>query len=603
MKERLLFLLKVVLSLLLVFVVCKLVFILVNAGEDKPSMADITSTCRHGLSLDLTISLYIVTIPTLVTIVSIWWNKWQWMRNLLKGYFALISIPLVVGMLADMVLYHFWGIKLEASVMQFLDTTGAAFTSISWLSLLLLLIVGIVACWAIAWLLIRCTPKTMPSLAGSKKIIMTFLMLLLLPLMVIGIRGGIGESTANVGQVYFSQNQFLNHAAVNPVFSFLSSFSSTHRLPEHYFFDSKTCHEMTDSLFFTDSKGTDMLLTTKTPNIVMVIMEGCGGTFTLLNDKADVTPNLTRLVQEGVFFSNCYANSWRTDRGNVSILSGYPAFPNSSVMKISSKCGKLPSIARTLGKKGYYARYIYGGDINFTNTKGYLIGTGFNETISDKDFSLADQQSSSWGVCDEKVFDRAIQVIGDDHKKGTQSMNVIMTLSSHEPWDVPMQRKFDDEELNAFYYLDKCIGEFVDKLKAHQLWDNTLLIILPDHGSRYQSYGYESRITCHIPLIWTGGAVKIQKDIDVLCNQSDLAATLLGQMGIPHEEFLFSRDVLSSSYRYPFATYSYTNHIALIDSTNQYHLYDLQDNRIEEDAYFRLSKALLQRACEDLRDR
>ena len=103
MKERLLFLLKVILSLLLVFVVCKLVFILVNAGEDKPSMADITSTCWHGLSLDLTISLYIVTIPTLVTIVSIWWNKWQWMRNLLKGYFALISIPLVVGMIADMV--------------------------------------------------------------------------------------------------------------------------------------------------------------------------------------------------------------------------------------------------------------------------------------------------------------------------------------------------------------------------------------------------------------------------------------------------------------------------------------------------------------------
>ena len=552
MKERLLFLLKVILSLLLVFVVCKLVFILVNAGEDKPSMADITSTCRHGLSLDLTISLYIVTIPTLVTIVSIWWNKWQWMRNLLKGYFALISIPLVVGMIADMVLYHFWGIKLEASVMQFLDTTGAAFTSVSWLSLLLLLIVGFVACWAIAWLLIRCIPKAMPSLAGSKKIIMTILMLLLLPLMVIGIRGGIGESTA---------------------------------------------------LFFTDSKGTDMLLTTKKPNIVMVIMEGCGGTFTLLNDKADVTPNLTRLAQEGVFFSNCYANSWRTDRGNVSILSGYPAFPNSSVMKISSKCGKLPSIARTLGKKGYYARYIYGGDINFTNTKGYLIGTGFNETISDKDFSLADQQSSSWGVCDEKVFDRAIQVIGDDHRKGMQSMNVIMTLSSHEPWDVPMQKKFDDEELNAFYYLDKCIGEFVDKLKAHQLWDNTLLIILPDHGSRYQSYGYESRITCHIPLIWTGGAVIKQKDITVLCNQSDLAATLLGQMGIPHEEFPFSRDVLSSSYRYPFATYSYTNHIALIDSTNQYHLYDLQDSRIEEDAYFRLSKALLQRACEDLRDR
>ena len=603
MKQRLLFLVKVVVSLVLVFVACKLAFILVNAGEDKPAVTDVISTCWHGLSLDLTMALYIVSVPTLVTIVSVWWDRWKWMRNLLKVYFALISIPLVVGVTADLVLYHYWGIKLEASVMQFLDTTGAAFTSISWGALLLLLIIDIVACWAIARLLILTLPSSMPVLSLRKKWVMSAIMVLLLPLMVVGIRGGIGESTANVGQVYFSQNQFLNHAAVNPVFSFLSSFSSTHQLPEHYYFDSKTCQEMTDSLFFTDSQGTDTLLTTRRPHIVMVIMEGCGGTFTLLNDKAEVTPNLTRLAHEGVFFSNCYANSWRTDRGNVSILSGYPAFPNSSVMKISSKCGKLPSIARTLAREGYYARYIYGGDINFTNTKGYLIGTGFNETISDKDFPIADQQSSSWGVSDEKVLDRAIQMIAQDRKEGVQSMNVIMTLSSHEPWDVPMKKKFDDEELNAFYYLDKCIGQFVDKMKANKLWDNTLLIILPDHGSRYQEHGYESHITCHIPLIWTGGAVKGQKDIPVICNQSDIAATLLGQMGIPHEEFTFSRDVLSSSYRHPFATYSFTNHVAFIDSTNQFFLYDLQDNRTTEDANLRLSKALLQRACEDLRDR
>jgi len=603
MKQRLIFLFKVILYLLLAFAVGRLFFILVNAGKDKPSMTEIINTCWHGLSLDLTIALYIVTVPTLLTIVTIWWSKWTWMRKLLKIYFILISIPLIVGIIADLVLYHFWGIKLESSVMQFLDTTGAAFTSISWGALFLLFVVGIIACWTIARLLIRTIPLSLPLLTGYKKVVMSGIMILLLPLIVIGIRGGTGESTANVGQVYFSQNQFLNHAAVNPVFSFLSSLSSTHHLPEHYYFDSKTCHKMTDYLFFTDSKGIDTLLTTQKPHIIMVIMEGCGGTFTLLNDKADVTPNLTRLAQEGIFFSNCYANSWRTDRGNVSILSGYPAFPNSSVMKISSKCGKLPSIARALAQKGYYARYIYGGDINFTNTKGYLIGTGFNETISNKDFSLSDQESSSWGVCDEKVFDRAIQVIANDRREGVQSMNVIMTLSSHEPWDVPMQKKFDDEELNAFFYLDKCIGQFVDKLKVNKLWENTLLIILPDHGSRYQEWGYDSRITCHIPLIWTGGAVKGQKDIPVICNQSDLAATLLGQMGIPHNDFIFSRDVLSSSYRHPFASYSYTNHIAIIDSTNQFFLYDLQDNRTTEDANLQLSKALLQRACEDLRDR
>jgi membrane-anchored protein YejM (alkaline phosphatase superfamily) len=89
----------------------------------------------------------------------------------------------------------------------------------------------------------------------------------------------------------------------------------------------------------------------------------------------------------------------------------------------------------------------------------------------------------------------------------------------------------------------------------------------------------------------------------VLCNQSDLAATLLGQMGIPHDDFPFSRDVLSRDYRHPFASYSFTNHIALIDSTHQFHLYDLQDKRTADDTYYRLAKALLQMACEDLRNR
>jgi len=588
---------------MIVFLSGKLAFMAVNHGENSLTLTDIVQAIGHGLSLDLTVSLYFISLPVLVIIVSTWWNKWPWMRKALSAYFAIIAIPLVVAVMADIVLYHFWGIKLDASVTQFLDTTGAAFTSVSW-PMLLLILAGIAAgSWAVAILLAGSLPTTLPDLRGGKRTAMTAVMVLLLPLIVIGIRGGVGESTANVGQVYFSQRQFLNHAAVNPVFSFLSSFSDTHRLPDHHFFDEATCRQLTDSLFFTGSEGSDTLLTTRRPHIVMVIMEGCGGTFTLLNGHGDVTPNLTRLSMEGVFFSNCYANSWRTDRGNVSILSGYPAFPNASVMKISQKCGRLPSIARTLSAQGYHTRYIYGGDINFTNTKGYLMSTGFSETVGGSDFPLSDQHTSAWGVCDEKVLDRAVSMMAADRQTGRKGVDVIMTLSSHEPWDVPMRRVFDDDILNAFHYLDRCIGQFVSKLKARKLWDNTLLIILPDHGTRYQGMGYESPVTCHIPLIWTGGAVAAHRDISVLCNQSDLAATLLGQMGISHDDFPFSRDILSNGYRRHFASYSYTNHIALVDSLNHFHLYDLQDQRTHEDAPLQTAKALLQRACEDLRTR
>ncbi|MCH5306614.1 MAG: sulfatase-like hydrolase/transferase [Prevotella sp.] len=600
MKERLFFLLKVIIIYIVIFTLGRLVFFLVNHGSETLSLLDLVETIWYGWSLDLTVALYFSCLPVLAVMVSIVWKRWLWLGTILRIYFMIAAIPLVIAFMADIVLYHFWGIKFDASMMQFLDTTGAAFISLSswWWILLIILFLGASGC--IGYLMGKLVPKQILQLSCRNRIMTIITMLFLLPLMAIGIRGGIGESTSNVGQVYFSQRQFLNHAAVNPIFSFMASLSSTHQLPNYHFYDNDTCQNMLKGMFFTESDNNKCLLNTTRPNIVIIIMEGCGSTFTFLNGKSEVTPNLTHLAQEGVFFSNCYANSWRTDRGNVSILSGYPAFPNTSIMKIPYICNKLPSIARTLSEKGYYARYIYGGDINFTNTKGYLMSTGFNETISNKDFSLLDQNSSRWGVCDEKVLERTIRLMTENKHKGLKSMNIVMTLSSHEPWDVPMENVFDDKILNAFNYLDRSIGDFVEKLKANKLWDETLLIILPDHGTRYQEYGYHSSVTCHIPLIWTGGAVSKHKEIKAICNQSDLAATLLGQMNIRHDDFLFSRDVLSEKYKHPFASYSYTNHIALIDSTNQFHLYDLQDLRTPEDKYFRFAKALLQQACEDL---
>ena len=68
-------------------------------------------------------------------------------------------------------------------------------------------------------------------------------------------------------------------------------------------------------------------------NVLLIIMEGCGGTLVnAVDPQADaaITPNLNRLAREGVFFSRCYANSFRTDRGTACALRGYPAFPDVS---------------------------------------------------------------------------------------------------------------------------------------------------------------------------------------------------------------------------------------------------------------------------------
>ena len=175
------------------------------------------------------------------------------------------------------------------------------------------------------------------------------------------------------------------------------------------------------------------------------------------------------------------------------------------------------------------------------------------------------------------------------------------------PWDVPIHH-FDDEVLNAFYYLDQCIGDFIQQLRQSDLWDNTLVIMLPDHGIGYNGLGESDPLLNHIPMIWVGGAVKESRRVEQICNQTDLPATLLGQLGINHDAYTFSRDVLSMTYTHPVAIHTYDDGFTMIDSTSFVN-YDFISDRIvktQGNGYERLiqqAKAILQAATKDLNQR
>lgn len=141
-------------------------------------------------------------------------------------------------------------------------------------------------------------------------------------------------------------------------------------------------------------------------------------------------------------------------------------------------------------------------------------------------------------------------------------------MASHEPWEVPYHRIKGDKIANSMAYLDDCIGRFIERFRHTPQWRNTLVVILPDHGILYpEGISDTDERKSHIPLIWTGGAVARARRIDKICNQSDLAATLLGQLGLPHADFRFSRDVLSSTYTHPSAVHTWSEGIYFKDAT------------------------------------
>ena len=567
MKKRIAYISLYFFTVLLIFILQKPLFMLYNGSIEKGfGFADYMQVMIHGASLDAATAGYLTAFPFLLVLISIWFRKFL-LKKILYGYYILAAALISIIFVVDMALYTFWGFKLDVSVFLYIDSPKEALASVS-VGFILLRVLAILLLIALnSWVLLKITPSVLT--ATRKRIAGTAGMLLLGGVLFIIIRGGVTESTSNIGQVYFSNEPFLNHSAVNPDFSLLSSMGKSQDFASEFnFFDEEKRAALFDGLYpTTDGDSIIQVLNTKRPNILIILMEGFGGAFVEpLGGLPDVTPHFNRLSKEGIFFTNCYANSFRTDRGTVCTFSGYLGLPTASVMKIPAKSRTLPAIAEGLSKAGYKTDFLYGGDINFTNMKSYLLSTGYQRLIANTDFSLAEQTSNAWGVNDDITFEYLYNQLRNRKEEGPWH-TAFLTLSSHEPFEVPYHR-LEDKIPNAFAYTDECLGKFVDRLKQTPAWKDLLVICLPDHGFYYPREGSNAMPRFyHIPLLWLGGAVKQPMQVDKIMNQTDLAATLLGQLGLEHTAFTFSRNVLGSDYKYPFAFYSFNNGFSFRDST------------------------------------
>ena len=608
MKKRIAYISLYFFTVLLIFILQKPLFMLYNGSIEKGfGFADYMQVMVHGASLDAATAGYLTAFPFLLVLISIWFRKFP-LKKILYGYYILAAALISIIFVVDMALYTFWGFKLDASVFLYIDSPKEALASVS-VGFILLRVLAILLLIALnSWVLLKITPSVLT--ATRKRIAGTAGMLLLGGVLFIIIRGGVTESTSNIGQVYFSNEPFLNHSAVNPDFSLLSSMGKSQDFASEFnFFDEEKRAALFDGLYpTTDGDSIIQVLNTKRPNILIILMEGFGGAFVEpLGGLPDVTPHFNRLSKEGVFFTNCYANSFRTDRGTVCTFSGYLGLPTASVMKIPAKSRTLPAIAEGLSKAGYKTDFLYGGDINFANMKSYLLSTGYQRLTANTDFSLAEQTSNAWGVNDDITFEYLYNQLRNRKEEGPWH-TAFLTLSSHEPFEVPYHR-LEDKIPNAFAYTDECLGKFIDRLKQTPAWKDLLVICLPDHGFYYPREGSNAMPRFyHIPLLWLGGAVKQPMQVDKIMNQTDLAATLLGQLGLEHTAFTFSRNVLGSDYKYPFAFYSFNNGFSFRDSTGVT-VFDnnsgsiLFDEPEADESRLDKGKAILQTVYDDLGNR
>lgn len=542
----------------------------------EASFADKINVLWNGLRLDMAIAGYLSLLPGLMLTVSIFW-KGKLLRWIWNGYFFIIAEIVAFLYILNIGLYGYWGFPLDSTPLFYISSS---FTDAVASVTLFEGVIGFVSLQAVAFLTVYCfymIGNRMIScsyLCRIKTKLFHFLLsVILLLALFIPIRGGFGTGVNNTGSVYFSKNIRLNHAAVNPVFSMLESLIHEQNFANMYRF---MPDEEADGLFSTmvyttlreDSLTNYRIENTSGTKVVVVILESFSSyIMTEAGHVKGVTPTLDSLAKSSVYFTNFYANSFRTDRGLVSILSGFPAQPNMSLMKYPHKTRNLYSIAKSLKENGFNSVYVYGGDANFTNMRSYVMGTGFNKLISDTDFSW-ELRSGKWGVNDGNLFDKAIDEMDKNWKPDTKDFLVVQTSSSHEPYDVPC-KKFDDKIFNAFYYTDRELGRFIQRVKKRSDWSKTLLVIVPDHLGCWPDPedNYKLR-RYHIPLFLTGGVIDKPERIETYGSQQDIAATVLGMLGIDHSDFIYSKDLFDSNAPH-FAFFTHPDAVGIATSDNQ----------------------------------
>ena len=576
--KQILWFIKTYFTFVVLFVIQKPIFLLIEKGAaTQPvdnSLSTIGSVIWHGLSLDLAMAGYLSAIPGLLLIAMIWFRK-ELVRPVLNAYFAFAALTVAFFFLLNLGLYPYWNFPLDSTpVFYFFSSPSDALASISFLYILGML--ALVAVLTITiWFALRMPGDKkrrrsrysnygFGEFGGGRRsayddfdrhrLRTSLIMLLLTALLFLPIRGGVTVSTNNTGKAYFCQNAFLNHAAVNPIFSLFESLTHQEDFSKQYRYltDDEADKIFKDMVSSSDANTYPLLNATTfqkgSPDILIVIMESfASDLLPSMGTQKDVAVELDSIAQSGILFTRFYANSFRTDRGIVSILSGYPAQPTMSIMRYPAKTAQLPSLARSLAKaKHYQNTYYYGGDADFANQRSFLISQGYEKIISDSDFPIEDKLSK-WGVPDHIVADRLLADLKKEQNAKHPMLRVFQTSSSHEPFDVPYSR-LKDKRLNAFAYTDSVVGSLIRQYSKLPRWKNTLVVLVPDHVGGYKEHlDNFDRSRYQIPLILTGGAIARPMKVALIGSQNDIAATLLGQLGIQHKDFLFSKNMMSDA--------------------------------------------------------
>jgi phosphoglycerol transferase MdoB-like AlkP superfamily enzyme len=578
------------------FLVARVCFLMYHAEDTKKlDFQEVMNTFGYGIHLDWSAAGYFSVIPFFLLAIRELGYFDGFIVKLMKiyTYFLVILCSFLVS--ADLELYYNWRFRLDDIALNTLkdpaETTASAGASPVVLLVSIMLFMTIVFIFLFHKIVFKQLTIPPSVLALKNKSFQAFVGILGMVALIIPIRGGFQLAPINQSVAYFSQKTFANHAAINAIWNFMISiYEDTANTDNPFkYYEKDKAKAYVSQLFKKDTTGTNYLIKKdiKNPNIIIITWESfTAKVVERLGGEKGVTPQFDSLCKEGILFNNFYSGGHRTHFGLMGVLAGYPCVTEYNIFEIPRKAAQLPCMGKTLKQRGYETGFYYGGEAEFANFKNYLVTGQFTKLVTKSDFEKKDL-SSKWGAFDHTVLERA----NADLKQYKQPFFVnILTLSSHEPFELPegdwalpnfdaKTADVDGNFNNAMHYTDKAFGQFIAEAKKQPWWENTLIVVVADHGSPHVAPHDNELKNFHIPMLWLGGALAVKDTVlsQIGC-QTDIAATVLAQIDTKADEYVWSKNILSKNYK-PFAYFNFHNGFGFLQEKGQL-VYDTEGGYI-----------------------
>ena len=531
----------------------------------------------QGLQFDSMIASSVIALPLLIlSILFLFKVNTDSALRLFKYLFYLLFLAVIVLVVADLPFFEYYNSRLSKGILSWADSPEQMFAALIdedfyYVYYLLGAILILIVFYLNNFLFNRYRAESKMELNFIQRL--TFFMVFGLAIF-IGLRGSADfkDKPLTTEKAFFSNSAFLNQMAMNPIFNFFDSFRYSDLTEE-------TDEEAVDFVrkqFKIDLESTCSPINRKIackdseikPSVVLILVESLSAAkVSIMKEKEKTTPTIDSLAENGLFFSNFYSNGVHTYNGIFSSLYGLPVAWNKKPLSDSYLSqiaySGLPVI---LKEKGYFNSFFCTGDSKFDNMEGFLLNHGFDKIFSRESYRKEDIYNA-WGLSDHKLYDYFYDYMNANYKKKAPLFTSLLTVSSHHGYDPPCVEDFTPISNNyysmPYEFADWSLRRFFKKASQMPWFNNTIFIIVGDHGQNFNPK-YEVPIDyVHVPMIIYAPQLIATKEIESPGMQIDIFPTVMGLLNAEYQNNTLGIDLLKE--KRPYAYFSSDDYLGCID--------------------------------------